>query len=196
MGNKELLLIPGPTPVVDEIYDALASETRGHTDSRFVAIYKNTLAQTKELFHSERPEEVLWEELFEDELWFVVAPEHPYANQTVSIEKMMKEPFIMREEGSSMRDHLFSLCETHQVKPPKIALQFSGINETIRSVMAGYGAIFISSLAVKEYVDNGQLARVYVQGIHSKHKVAICTRKNEKQSILVEKFIDTIKNSL
>lgn len=145
---------------------------------------------------SERPEEVLWEELFEDELWFVVAPEHPYAYQTVSIEKMMKEPFIMREEGSSMRDHLFSLCETHQVKPPKIALQFSGINETIRSVMAGYGAIFISSLAVKEYVDNGQLARVYVQGIHSKHKVAICTRKNEKQSILVEKFIDTIKNSL
>jgi DNA-binding transcriptional LysR family regulator len=145
---------------------------------------------------SERPEEVLWEELFEDELWFVVAPEHPYANHTISIADMMKEPFIMREEGSSMRDHLFSLCETHQVNPPKIALQFSGINETIRSVMAGYGAIFISSLAVKEYVHNGQLARVYVQGIHSKHKVAICTRKNEKQSLLVNKFIDTVKNSL
>lgn len=53
MGNKELLLIPGPTPVVDEIYDALASETRGHTDSRFVAIYKNALAQTKELFQTD-----------------------------------------------------------------------------------------------------------------------------------------------
>ena len=40
MKNKEILLVPGPTPVVDDIYDALASETRGHTDPRFVAIYK------------------------------------------------------------------------------------------------------------------------------------------------------------
>lgn len=36
MRNRDLLLIPGPTPVVDEIYDALALETRGHTDPRFV----------------------------------------------------------------------------------------------------------------------------------------------------------------
>ena len=53
MRNKEMLLIPGPTPVLDEIYDALASETRGHTDPRFVAIYKNALAQTKELFQTD-----------------------------------------------------------------------------------------------------------------------------------------------
>lgn len=53
MKNKELLLVPGPTPVVDEIYDALASETRGHTDPRFVAIYKNALEQTKKLFNTD-----------------------------------------------------------------------------------------------------------------------------------------------
>jgi|GEM_PF-145409 len=144
----------------------------------------------------ERPEEVEWEELFEDELWFVVAPDHPYANQFVSLADMMKEPFIMREEGSSMREHLFSLCQTYQVKPPKIALQFNGINETIRSVMAGYGANFISSLAVREYVDSRQLARVYVEDVHINHKIAICTRKNEKHSVLVQKFIETVKNSL
>lgn len=109
---------------------------------------------------------------------------------------MVKEPFIMREEGSSMREHLFSLCQTYQVKPPKIALQFNGINETIRSVMAGYGANFISSLAVREHVDSGQLARVYVKDIHIKHKIAICTRKNERHSILVQKFIETVKSSL
>ena len=53
MRNKEMLLIPGPTPVLDEIYDALASETRGHTDPRFVEIYKNALAQTRELFQTD-----------------------------------------------------------------------------------------------------------------------------------------------
>lgn len=46
MKNKELLLVPGPTPVINEIYDALASETRGHTDARFVEIYKRAIENT------------------------------------------------------------------------------------------------------------------------------------------------------
>jgi len=53
MKNEEMLLIPGPTPVVDSIYDAMASETRGHTDPRFVAIYKQAIEQTRELFKTD-----------------------------------------------------------------------------------------------------------------------------------------------
>jgi aspartate aminotransferase-like enzyme len=53
MKNKELLLVPGPTPVVDEIYDALASETRGHTDPRFVEIFQNAIQNTKKLFNTD-----------------------------------------------------------------------------------------------------------------------------------------------
>lgn len=53
MKNKELLLVPGPTPVVDEIYDALASETRGHTDPRFVETFKEAIAMTKALFSTD-----------------------------------------------------------------------------------------------------------------------------------------------
>ncbi len=51
MPNKEMLLIPGPTPVADEVYDALSSEIRAHTDPRFVEIYKNALAMTKQMFN-------------------------------------------------------------------------------------------------------------------------------------------------
>lgn len=53
MKNKELLLVPGPTPVIDEIYDALASETRGHTDARFVEIYKRAIENTKTLLNTD-----------------------------------------------------------------------------------------------------------------------------------------------
>lgn len=48
-----MLLIPGPTPVADSIYDALASETRGHTDSRFAAIYRRSIERTKEMFKTD-----------------------------------------------------------------------------------------------------------------------------------------------
>lgn len=53
MRNKEMLLIPGPTPVVDSIYDALAEETRSHTDPRFTAIYKSAIEKTKEMFQTD-----------------------------------------------------------------------------------------------------------------------------------------------
>lgn len=53
MRNQEMLLIPGPTPVVDSIYDALAQETRGHTDSRFVAIYKSAIERTREMLKTD-----------------------------------------------------------------------------------------------------------------------------------------------
>jgi len=35
---KELLLIPGPTPVSEEVLSALSKETIAHTDDRFANI--------------------------------------------------------------------------------------------------------------------------------------------------------------
>ncbi|KYG31939.1 LysR family transcriptional regulator [Alkalihalobacillus trypoxylicola] len=134
-------------------------------------------------------EEVEWRHLFQDEIWFVVSPQHRLANCSVSLEDVIKEPFIMREAGSSTRERLISLCQTYRVSPPKIALQFNGLNEAIRSVMTGYGVNFVSSLVVKNYVDTGQLARVFVDIAPVKNIIAICTRKGEKPSPIVERFI-------
>lgn len=53
MLNEDLLLIPGPTPVVDSIYDALSQETRSHTDSRFVAIFRRALEKTRDLLKTD-----------------------------------------------------------------------------------------------------------------------------------------------
>ncbi|WNS43701.1 LysR family transcriptional regulator [Paenibacillus sp. MMS20-IR301] len=138
----------------------------------------------------EKPDDIDWLELFEDELWFVVAPSHPYANCTVTLPEMMLEPFIMREEGSSTRARLVSLCTAYGLKPPQVTLQFSGLGEVIRSVMSGYGANFISSLAVREFVERKQLARVRVEGIRLKNNIAICTRRNESLTAALQQFIE------
>ncbi|KKK33021.1 serine-pyruvate aminotransferase [Mesobacillus campisalis] len=53
MRNKEMLLIPGPTPVVDSIYDALGGETRSHTDARFAAVYRSALEKTREMLKTD-----------------------------------------------------------------------------------------------------------------------------------------------
>lgn len=53
MPNKEMLLIPGPTPVVDSIYNAMAQETWSHTDPRFAEIYKESIARTREMLNTD-----------------------------------------------------------------------------------------------------------------------------------------------
>lgn len=53
MPNKEMLLIPGPTPVVDEIYEALSQETMSHTDMRFAGLFTEALSLTKKLFNTD-----------------------------------------------------------------------------------------------------------------------------------------------
>lgn len=141
------------------------------------------------------PDTIQTEELFQDELWFVVAPHHPFANQQVSLTETMKEPFVMREEGSSTRERLLSLCRTYNTPAPTISLQFNGLHEAIQAVIAGYGATFVSSLVVREYVERGELCRVYVEGIHLKNIIAICTRKNEPLSASANNLIQKIRQN-
>ncbi|MFW5435821.1 LysR family transcriptional regulator [Paenibacillus apiarius] len=142
------------------------------------------------------PEEVEWEELCKDEVWFVVAPGHKYANQHITFNQMMTEPFIMREEGSATRERLFALCKTNMVEPPQVALQFSGLTETIHAVASGYGASFISSLAACEFVERGELAKVYVDELVPINTIALCTRKHEKPEPFVKEFLTIIRENL
>lgn len=53
MKNKESLLIPGPTPVIDPIYEALSQETWSHTDPRFAEVFSEAIEQTKEMFQTD-----------------------------------------------------------------------------------------------------------------------------------------------
>ena len=120
-------------------------------------------------------------------------PDHRYANQRISLEEMMREPFVMREEGSSTRERLFALCRTHSAPRPRITPQFNGLHEAIMAVIAGYGANFVSSLVVREYVERGELSRVYVDGIELQNIIAVCTRKHEPLSAAMN-FVDMIRN--
>ncbi|WP_339254144.1 LysR family transcriptional regulator [Paenibacillus sp. FSL P2-0136] len=134
-----------------------------------------------------------WEELLEDELWFIVPRNHPYGGQEITLAEMMKVPFILREEGSSTRERLFSLCRALNVSPPKVGLQFNGVNEMVRAVIAGYGAIFISSLAVRDNVERGEVERVMVNGTSLLNPIAVCTRKQEALSPAAAAFLSLVR---
>ena len=51
---KQLLLIPGPTPVTHDVLQALSQDTIAHTDERFVKIMSETLVKVKALFGADK----------------------------------------------------------------------------------------------------------------------------------------------
>lgn len=144
----------------------------------------------------EAPPGVLREELMEDELWFVVPSSHRLANASVELTEMMREPFILREEGSSTRDKLFALCKLHHIEPPKVGLQFNGLGETIRAVTSGYGAIFVSALEVSEPIRQGTVARVHVQETALTNPIALYRRAGEELSPAAQTFTAFMKQKL
>jgi len=136
------------------------------------------------------------EELFRDELWFVVPSGHRLANQTATLAEILREPFIMREEGSATRARLFALCQAHQLPLPQIGLQFNGLHETISAVMAGYGTNFISSLVVQEHVRQGAMARVRIEGLEVWNTIALLTLRNAEINPAATQFMQAIRSEI
>lgn len=110
--------------------------------------------------------------------WFIVPPQHPFAGKEVPLERLVQEPFLLREPGSSTREKLFSLCREHRVQPPQVGLQYHGLVESIQSVRAGYGTMLAPELAVSELVDRGEVGLVTVPGIEIKRPVYLCLRED------------------
>ncbi|MFF2481771.1 LysR family transcriptional regulator [Paenibacillus sp. NPDC058071] len=130
-------------------------------------------------------------ELFRDEFKFVTAPSHRFANQSITVEEVMKEPFIMREEGSATRKRLFEFCQLVNVLPPTIELEFNGLNETIQAVAAGYGLSFVSSIVANRFIRSGELAEVIVKGIkgvNTTNRIILATHKPAKLEHYVRDF--------
>ncbi|WP_413367257.1 LysR family transcriptional regulator [Lysinibacillus sp. 3P01SB] len=135
-------------------------------------------------------------ELFEDEMWFVVHKNHKFASKKVTLAQIVQEPFVFREEGSSVREKLVSLCKINNVNQPTVGLQINGLNETIRAVMEGYGVTFASSLEVKEYIARGDVGKVNVDGIELKNPISICTRIEDGLSIPANHLIQMVINEV
>lgn len=128
--------------------------------------------------------------------WFIVPSHHPFAGQKISLEQLVEEPFLLREQGSSTRERLFSLCRENGVNPPRVGLQYHGLIESIQSVRAGYGVMLAPELAVREMVARGEVGRVIVPGVDINRPVYLCMREEDhSHRPVVARFLEMIVGS-
>ena len=141
--------------------------------------------------------ELIMTHLFDVDFCFIVASNNKYAGETVELKQLLKEPFLLREHGSSTRELLLAICKQNDLVMPNVGIQFHGLTESIQTVIAGYGVMLAPSLMVNEYLQKGELSIIKVDGIEIKRPVYLCQRANDSNiSTSMEYFINLIKGSI
>lgn len=131
------------------------------------------------------------------DFWFIVPYGHRLAEKTVPLAELMKETFVLKEEGSSTKELLWALCKLHQAPPPKVGVQMNGLHESIQTVAEGYGIMLAPAIALTDYLNRKQVARVFVKEVEIKRQAYYCTRKFEKEPLPhVSEFIDSLPTSI
>ncbi|MDF2815043.1 MAG: transcriptional regulator [Paenibacillus sp.] len=141
------------------------------------------------------PDQLEHELLLQDDMCFVVPRNHPLANRKATLESILQEPFIVREEGSSAREKLEGLSREKGL-PLKIGLTVNGLYEIIRAVAAGYGAMFVSALEVKQAVEEGEVCIVDVREVQLHNPIHLCWRAKERLTPAAELFRDLVYESI
>lgn len=109
-----------------------------------------------------------YEKYEEDEIIVVAPPDHPLARRKrVSLEDLLKEPWIVREEGSGTQIASEEALRKKgkSLKQFNIVMEMGSTSAVKEAVKARTGLAFVSRRATGEEMRQGSLSRVDVKGI-------------------------------
>ncbi|RLB41253.1 MAG: LysR family transcriptional regulator [Deltaproteobacteria bacterium] len=134
------------------------------------------------------------QELWEDELVVAVPTSHPWAKKKlVSIEDLVKEPFIVREQGSGtlkmFQDHLSGLGFTG-IEGFKVVASLGSSTAVKEGIKSGLGVSVLSERAVETEVKAGILKPVKIKGLPMKRKFYLIQDKRREASPLCRTMVD------
>ena len=128
-----------------------------------------------------------------EELIIILSPDHPLANKkTLTIRELVKEPIIMKENGSGTRK---LVCELFAGKglTPNILVETSNTEFIKQLVARRYGISFLVKAAVETELNEKKLASVSMEGQKIFLDVSIAYLKNCHFSPPAQTFMDILK---
>jgi DNA-binding transcriptional LysR family regulator len=137
------------------------------------------------------------ETLWKDRLVLVVSRDHAWCKKkSVTLQELLKEPFVIREKGSATKE----LFESYLKKAKSISLdQFNicgelGSSEAIKeAVIAGWGVSVISIHAVSRELSHGLLCEIPIQGYSMERNFYLIYKRQFDFRPFHKTFINFIK---
>lgn len=137
-----------------------------------------------------------WVPIIEEEIMLAVPPDHPLAQRTdtIKLEELQSEPFIVLKKGQGFRQIVLETCENAGFEP-RIVFESTNI-ETVQSlVAAGMGITFVPRMLKRDSAS--ELAPVYLtfSAPMPTRTLVVASRKGRYLSRAAEAFIETLKST-
>ena len=134
-----------------------------------------------------------FEKYEEDEIIVVASSNHPLARKKrVDVEELLKEPWIIREEGSGTQMAVEKALRKkgNSLKQFNVVMEMGSTSSVKEGVKAKLGLAFISRQAIEEELNQGLLSRIGVEGIDTiSRQIYIVFHKGRTLSPIVMEFL-------
>jgi DNA-binding transcriptional LysR family regulator len=137
-------------------------------------------------------------EKFEEDEIIVVAPcDHPLTRkESVTLEELLKEPWIVREEGSGTQMAVEKALRKkgRRLKDFNVAIELGSTSSVKEAVKARLGLAFISRIAVEEELARSRFAPIKTQGLESiSRQIYIVLQRGKTVSPVGMEFLRFLK---
>jgi LysR family transcriptional regulator, low CO2-responsive transcriptional regulator len=114
------------------------------------------------------------QEFFRDTITLIVPTNHRWAfRKVIEPGELLEEPLILREETSGTRRVVLSELAKHDigVDDLSIFMELGNAEAIVRTVAAGYGIAFVSTLASAYPLERGNIVYIEVEGMDLKRTI-------------------------
>ena len=133
-------------------------------------------------------------QIAEDEVMLAVLPEHPLAKKLrVSLDDLDSLEVVRRESGSGTRAVVDALLGPDNIKP-KTILEAKGVDAVKEAVLQGFGAAFLSRLALEREVTMGLIKALSI-GEGLKRPLSMVHQRLELCSQTSKSFIQFLQET-
>jgi len=136
------------------------------------------------------------ETLGHDEILLVVRKGHPWCGRgAIELAELVTEPIIMREKGSGTNDVVEAALKQHGIKHSdlQICTTISSSEAMKQAVLVGCGVAFISELAIREELRNGELVSIDLAGVDIQRTFSLVHRKGRTLSPAAAVFSQVLR---
>lgn len=140
-----------------------------------------------------------YEKYGEDEIIVVSPPDHPLTRKKkVGLEELLKEPWIIREEGSGTQMAVENTLKKigKSLKQFNVLMEMGSTSSVKEGVKAKLGLAFISKRAVEEELNQGLLSRIEVEGMDPiSRQIYIVSHRGRTLSPIGMEFLRFLKRN-
>jgi DNA-binding transcriptional LysR family regulator len=141
---------------------------------------------------------VTFEPFYRDEVVLAVPPAHKRADKSMTLEELKVEPLVLMQEGAGIRQMIDEELRELGLRLRDLNVKLElGLQESARAaVLGGFGATFISRIAIEGDLAVGTLAIARVEGLEPARDVQLARASGRAETRVAQEFVKFARERL